>query len=143
MKEFFFNEFATLKNANLVKVNSFTSLFLKFWSQISDHLLTGTSSNSCFITLELFCIKYPLISIIVLNNLHDWPIWKNDLGYNPRLAIFMSVWNFILAKSVSSNSFPRVEEWNYVQVWNFMPAWVSYRLHLTTTLETYLGTCQS
>ena len=46
-------------------------------------------------------------------------------------------------KSVTSNSFPRVEEQNSVQVWNFMPAQVSCHLHLTTTLETYLGTGHS
>ena len=43
----------------------------------------------------------------------------------------------------TSNSFPRVEEWNYMQVRNFMPALVSCRLHLTITLEIYLGTGHS
>ena len=46
-------------------------------------------------------------------------------------------------KSVTYNSFPRVKEWNYVQVWNFMPAWVSCCLHVTIALETYLGTGHS
>ena len=92
MKEFFFNEFATLRNAILVKINSFTSLFRTIWSKISEHVLIGTSSSSCFITLELFCIQYPLISIIVLNNLHNWPTWKNDLCYNIVRTPFPFCW---------------------------------------------------